>query len=221
MKKPVLLITLLSVALGLAVASPAGAASPRQILKDCSTSPTGLLLGDYSKADLRKARDEMTGDVIEYTGCPDAISARLRARTSTNTGGDGTDGGGGTNGGGSGFDGGDTGGGDDWYDAGGDPTSGGGSTGSTGGGSSGGQLDGATGGTAPGSGTPAPPAVEEPGSAAAVELAGATVTPGIALDEEARPLPTPLIAFLVLLAIGAVGIGLPTIGRRVLARRRA
>jgi hypothetical protein len=214
MSKPTHLIALLALALGLA-AVPAGAASPSQIIDDCSSSDTGLLKKDYSKADLRRAQKQLTGDLSEYTGCPDAIAARLRYRAPVENGGDGNDGSsdGGTGGG---FDGG-TGGtgssGGDWYDAGG-----------TGAGSGSGATGGATAGGAPttpgGTAAPTAPPTPQPGSAEPVRLAGQTVTPGFTLDGDARTLPTPLIAFLVLLAAGAVGIGLPTIGRRVLARRR-
>lgn len=216
MPRPTLLIVLLVLALGLA-AVPAGAATPKQIINDCSGSANGLLQNDYSKADLRRAQKEMSGDVIEYTGCPDAIAARLRYRAPTSgDGNDGSDGGGDTSGGGGGgFDGGSGTDGGDYYDP--APSTDGSGAGDTSG---------------DGSGTATPdPAAEaaaaaamanpQAGSSEPVRLAGQTVTPGITLDGDARTLPTPLIAFLVLLAAGAIGIGLPTIGRRVLARRRA
>lgn len=211
MSRPTLLIALLlSLALGLA-AAPAGAATTKQIINDCSGSSTGLLQNDYSKADLRRAQKEMTGDVVEYTGCPDAIAARLRYRAPTSgDGNDGGDGSGDTGGGGGGFDGGTGSTGGDYYDP--APSTTGSGTPATGGGSA---------GTADPAASAAALANPQAGSSEPVRLAGQTITPGITLDGDARTLPTPLIAFLVLLAAGAVGIGLPTIGRRVLARRRA
>ncbi|MDW5593628.1 hypothetical protein VSS74_04730 [Conexibacter stalactiti] len=214
MLRPTLLIALFALALGLAAAS-AGAATPDQIIKDCSGSATGLLQKDYSKADLRRAQKEMTGDVIEYTGCPDAIAARLRARAPTNgDGSNGSDGSGGDTGGGGGgggFDGGTGSSGGDYYDP---------APSTSGTGADGTATDGGTGTTDPAAAAAAM-ANPQAGSSEAVRLAGETITPGITLDGDARALPTPLIAFLVLLAAGAIGIGLPTIGRRVLARRRA
>lgn len=211
MSKPNTLLALLLVAvLGAVTAAPAGAASGDAIIRDCSNSDTGLLKGTYTKSDLRAARKLVRGDVAEYTGCYDAIQLALRARPRTNS----TDGGGGdTSGGGGGFD------------SGTGATSSGGTTGGTfdssgttgGGTAGGGTADGST--AAPT--TPAP-TTQQPGSSAPVQLAGATITPGFGAtaDPEARTLPTPLIVFLVLLAAGAVGVAAPTIGRRVLARRR-
>ncbi|MDO8210030.1 hypothetical protein [Conexibacter sp. CPCC 206217] len=224
MSKPNTLLALLLVAvLGTVAAAPASAASGDAIIRDCSNSDTGLLKGTYSKSELRAARKLVRGDIAEYTGCYDAIEAALRARPRTND----TSGGGGN-----GSDTSDGGGGG--VDSGAGATSSGGTTGgavdsataaSGGAGRTGGGATDAPSGTADGS-TPAPttpaPTTQRAGRAAPVELAGATITPGFGAtaDPEARALPTPLIAFLVLLAAGAIGVAAPTIGRRVLARRR-
>lgn len=217
MSKPNTLLALLLVAvLGAVAAAPASAASGDAIIRDCSNSDTGLLKGTYTKSDLRAAQKLVRGDVAEYTGCYDAIQAALRARPRTND----------TSGGGNG---GDTSGGGGGFDSGTGAASSGGTTGGTvdsgGAGTTGGGTTGAPSGTADGS-TPAPttpaPTTQQPGSSAPVQLAGATITPGFGAtaDPEGRALPTPLIAFLVLLAAGAIGVAAPTIGRRVLARRR-
>ncbi|MDO8184043.1 hypothetical protein Q5424_02595 [Conexibacter sp. JD483] len=215
-------------------AAPAAASTADAIIKDCSTSPTGLLTGSYAKSDLRDARKLVRGDIAEYTGCMDAINAALNARAPDNgnnnsNGGNGGNGGNGSNGS-NGSNGGNT-------------SPGTSSPGSTPGSSSG--SDGSFGSTAgstsnaPGNGSgdggassgttpapapaPTPAPTQQAGSGAPVRVGGTTVTPGIpaSFSDDRRALPTPLIAFLVLLAAGAIGFGAPTIGRRVLARRRA
>jgi hypothetical protein len=211
-------------------AAPAAASTADAIIKDCSNSQTGLLTGSYSKSELRDARKLVRGDIAEYTGCMDAINAALnRSDGSGSNGSGGNSGsggsGGGTGGGGSGTDG--------SSGLGGTGTGGGtgsdGSFGSTAGSDSTGSTPG-TGGTTSGDGTtpatpvtPTPAPVQQAGSGAPVTLGGETVTPGIpaSYESDRRSLPTPLVAFLVLLAAAAIGFGAPTIGRRVLARRRA
>jgi hypothetical protein len=218
MSKPTILIALLALAVfGGVAAAPAGAASAtaNAIIDDCSSSPTGMLQRTYAKSDLRDAQGLLRGDVAEYTGCNDAIRAALRDSPGSSS--DGTGGNsGGTGGGGTGGSG----------------TGGGSGSGlATGGGSTGGNGSGATGGgtgsgTATADGSAAPggsaSATHEPGSDKPVQLAGATITPGFGdAGDGGRSLPTPLIVFLALLAAGAVGVAASTIGRRVLARRRA
>ncbi len=214
-------------------AAPAAASTADAIIKDCSNSQTGLLTGSYSKSDLRDARKLVRGDIAEYTGCMDAINAALNrsdgSGSNNNGGNSGTGGSGdGTGGGGTGTDGGSGLGGTGT----GGSTGSDGSFGSTAGSNSTGSTPG-TGGTTGGAGTtpgapatpvtPTPAPVQQAGSGAPVTLGGETVTPGIpaSYESDRRSLPTPLVAFLVLLAAAAIGFGAPTIGRRVLARRRA
>lgn len=216
MSKPTtLLALLLLVVIGAFAAAPAGATSVGTILDDCSNSPTGLLQGSYSKGDLRKAIKGVRGDVAEYTGCYDAITAELRRRAPATNDGDGRsdDGGGGSGGGDAGTGGSGSGG--DGFDSGSAATDGRiGGDGTTG--------TGATGGGAT-TAAPTAPTTQQPGSDEPVKLAGTAVVPGFGDTGEAssRALPTPLLVFLVLLAAGAVGVAASTIGRRVLARRRA
>jgi hypothetical protein len=216
-------------ALGLTAVS-ASASTADAIIKDCSNSPTGLLTGSYSKSDLRDARKLVRGDIAEYTGCMDAINAALSARSASNGGDGGSNGsntGGNTGAGGTGGSG--TGGSGSSGDNGLGGSSGDGSYGSTAG-TTGTPGDTTSGGTPDGTPTtpqtpaaPAPAPTQQAGSGAPVAVGNQTITPGIpaSFSDDSRALPTPLIAFLVLLAAGAIGFGAPTIGRRVLARRRA
>ena len=71
---------------------------------------------------------------------------------------------------------------------------------------------------------PAPTVVpKSTGSKAPVTLDGSAVQPGAipAIGRDAHSLPTPLLVFLVLLAVGALAPAATTIGRRVIARHRA
>jgi len=219
MRIALLPLSLVVLALGLCAAS-ASASTAEQIIKDCSNSDTGLLKGSYSKADLRAARKLVRGDIAEYTGCADAINEALSQNGDNgNNGGNGSDGGDGSDGTGGGTGGGDGSGGF------GDTGSGGslGGDGSSGGLGSGGTSggDGTTGAPTTGAGA-APAPTQQAGSGAPVAVGGEQITPGIpaSFSSDQRALPTPLIVFLVLLAAGAIGFGAPTIGRRVLARRR-
>ena len=53
--------------LGLVVVPAANAASTTQILRDCADD--GVLQGDYSPSELRKARQNIPTDTDEYTDC--------------------------------------------------------------------------------------------------------------------------------------------------------
>lgn len=210
MKKPIALIALLLLlALGGGVSASSASAQDAPInpvLKDCASSATGELTGTYTRKELTKALGDVDGDVSEYTNCYDAIRTALRDlnRRAAGNGGDGS-GGNGT-----------------------DDGSGGGGTGSSSGGPTGGGSSPGVGG-APADGTPiasaAPPAAvtPQPGSSAPVKLAGTTLTPSVpaALARDGHELPPALIGFLVLFGAGAAAIAATTIGRRVLARRRA
>jgi len=85
--------------LGLIVAVPAAnAASTTQILRDCADD--GVLQGDYTPAELRRARQRIPADTDQYTDCRDVL-ARAASQSVTGAsggsvaGGDGSGGGGG------------------------------------------------------------------------------------------------------------------------------
>ncbi|HET9013669.1 MAG TPA: hypothetical protein VFN38_17720 [Gemmatimonadaceae bacterium] len=93
-------LALACLVLGLIVAVPAAnAASTTQILRDCADD--GVLQGDYTVAELRKARQNIPTDTDQYTDCRDVL-----ARAVARTGGGGSGGAGGTSGGGAGAGGG-------------------------------------------------------------------------------------------------------------------
>ena len=75
--------------LGLAlVAAPAAnAASTTQILRDCADD--GVLQGDYTPAELRKARQNIPTDTDEYTDCRDVLARAAAAGVSSRGGGSG------------------------------------------------------------------------------------------------------------------------------------
>jgi hypothetical protein len=178
------------------VALPAGAtanAMDDRIAKDCQNSQTGALTGSYTKAQLRHARNNLPGDVLEYSGCWDAIQQALRATAS----------GDGANGGGTGGD--------------------GGFGSSPGGGIGGTSGSGVDGGGAPGGDPSAPAPAPHTGTEAPVAIAGTTIQPGRlpSVGQDANALPDPLLALLVLLGLAALAPVALTIGRRVVARRRA
>jgi hypothetical protein len=215
------LTLLLALAFGALVAAPASAENP--VIADCGSSVTGLLTKTYTKKQLLDARRSLDGDGADYSNCSDAIEQQLRQLANrrgggSGNGGNGTDDGGGGNSGNPGTGGGTgsgSGGGLGGGSTGGDGLgSGSGGTGTTGG-------DGA--GTDGGATAPVPPATAQAGSGAPVQLAGTSVTPSIpaTLAREGHALPTSLVVFLVLLGAGALAVAGTTIGRRVLARRRA
>jgi hypothetical protein len=178
---------LLALALALPPA-PAGAnATDDRIIRDCQHSQTGALTGSYSKQELRHAKNNLPGDVLEYSGCFDAIRQALLASAGGDGGADGSGpGGGGT----------------------------GGIGGPGGGGSTGGTTAGGGGG---------PPATPHTGTEVPVRVAGTPVEPGAlpAIGQDAHELPTPLVVLLILLGVAALVPAALTIGRRVVAQRRA
>jgi hypothetical protein len=194
MRRLTTLIPILVAALACALPATAAAdATSDRIYYDCEHSPTGALTGHYSHAQLRRALDNIPGDVQEYSGCYDAINQALLA--------------GGRSGGGSGPN--------------------GGGIGSSGGGAGSGPNSGALGTGADGNGAGAAGGYSGPvhvGTKAPVQLpGGGVVRPGVvpSIGRDAHTLPTPLIAFLVLLAAGVLLPASTTLGRRVIARRRA
>ena len=96
--KSMLRLALACLLLGLVVAAPAAnAADTKEILRDCADD--GVLQGDYTTSELRKARQNIPTDADQYTDCRDVI-ARAASRGVSGDGGGG--GGGGSGGGGSG-----------------------------------------------------------------------------------------------------------------------
>jgi hypothetical protein len=72
-------ILALSVLLPSETRANAGSSTTDRIIRDCESSPTGALRGTYGLRDLRTAANELPGDVVEYSGCPDAIQQAIDA----------------------------------------------------------------------------------------------------------------------------------------------
>ena len=72
------------------VPNAANAASTTQILRDCADD--GVLQGDYTPAELRKARQNIPTDTDEYTDCRDVLARALAAGVSSRGGSGGTGG---------------------------------------------------------------------------------------------------------------------------------
>lgn len=81
-RKALATLTLLCACL-VALPATASAASPFQIIKDCSAD--GVLSQTYSRADLRAAYKALDGDTKEYTDCDVAIRRALLTPTATPT----------------------------------------------------------------------------------------------------------------------------------------
>src|SRR5215208_850622 len=81
----------------LAVVSAANAASTTRILRDCADD--GVLQGDYTPAELRKARQNIPTDTDEYTDCRDVLARAAAAGVSSRGGSGGSGGTGGAAGG--------------------------------------------------------------------------------------------------------------------------
>src|SRR5215211_9036160 len=79
-----------------AVVPAADAASTTQILRDCADD--GVLQGDYTPAELRKARQNIPTDTDEYTDCRDVLARAVAAGVSSRGGGGGSGGGSGGSG---------------------------------------------------------------------------------------------------------------------------
>ena len=79
-------LALACLVLGLIVAVPAAnAASTTQILRDCADD--GVLQGDYSPSELRKARQNIPTDTDEYTDCRDVLARAAAAGVASRSGG--------------------------------------------------------------------------------------------------------------------------------------
>ena len=74
------------------VPTAANAASTTQILRDCADD--GVLQGDYTPAELRKARQNIPTDTDQYTDCRDVIARAAAARSAGDSGGSGAGAGG-------------------------------------------------------------------------------------------------------------------------------
>lgn len=67
---------LLLLAALVALAAPAAAtATPNQVIRDCNDD--GVLSRDYSNSDLRKARDKLPTELVEYSDCEEIIGAAI------------------------------------------------------------------------------------------------------------------------------------------------
>lgn len=190
MRTPIVLLTLLACALVALPAAPARAnAADDRIVQDCQHSATGALSGRYTQEQLQHARRNLPGDVLEYSGCYDAIRQALLAGAGAGAGGGSGDAGGagGLGGGGGGF----------------------GGPGSTG-------ADGSGIGV-PGAPPAQPPAGAEKAINVAGTAVAPGALPEIGRD--AHELPTSLLVLLALLGGAALAAAAMTIGRRVLTRR--
>lgn len=93
-------IPLIATLASFALAAPAFASTTDTIIRDCQHSQTGYLTGSYTKAQLRRALNNLPSDVLEYSGCYDQIKQALRdAALGTGGGGSGGSGRGGIGGG--------------------------------------------------------------------------------------------------------------------------
>ena len=90
-------LALACLVLGLfAVVPAANAASTTQILRDCADD--GVLQGDYTPAELRKARQNIPTDTDQYTDCRDVIARAASASAGSGSGGGSAGGAGGSSG---------------------------------------------------------------------------------------------------------------------------
>ena len=162
-----------------------------KIIRDCNDD--GVLEGHYTPSELRKARDSLPTDVSEYSDCSDVLSRALAAGASSPGGG-----------GGSG--------------------SGGGGGASPSGTPSEQFSDTAVGGRVAAPTTPADHqalADAAAGGGQPVTVDGRAVAPAADFSSHLgrNSLPSTLIVVLVLLAGAALAIVVPTVRRRVLARK--
>jgi hypothetical protein len=195
-------------ALLIAPAAAHAAGDPTEIIRDCADD--GVMQGDYTPSELRRARNQLPTDIDEYSDCRDVLSRAIEGSASNNNSDDVAGGGGG------GATGGVGGGGTD---------PGAGSPGVT-------QADPSTlSDTSSESGKlPAPYTSEEHAAvtraaaegALPVDLAGHKVAPGthLAADVGRNDIPGALVVVLALLAAATIGVAGPALRRRVLAHRK-
>jgi hypothetical protein len=168
------------------------ASEGNRVIRDCSSD--GEINGKYSQSAYKYALGHLPSDLAEYTNCADAIRQAQAAAAGGNSGGGGAGTGGGSSGGGG-----------------------------IGGGIGGGYVP-ATPYTPPSSSERS--AIQSARKAGgAVGIGGGTpVTPGgpgITASSVNRALPAPLLALLILLALGAAGGASVAFRTRVLSRRQA
>jgi hypothetical protein len=84
MRRTLLLVLGLAAALLLAPAAFADSTTTK-IIRDCADD--GVLEGHYTPAELRKARDNLPTDINEYSDCGDVLSRALAADVSAPSGG--------------------------------------------------------------------------------------------------------------------------------------
>ena len=94
----VMRLLLLGLAVLLACAPAASAASRNQVIRDCADD--GRLQGNYTNAELRDARNNLPADVDEYTDCRDVLRNAEIGGATSGGGGAGAPLGGGSGGGG-------------------------------------------------------------------------------------------------------------------------
>jgi hypothetical protein len=90
MRRTLLLVLALAAALVFAPAARADGTTTK-ILRDCIDD--GILEGHYTPSELRKARDNMPTDAQEYSDCGDVLDRALAAGASSSGGGGGAPGG--------------------------------------------------------------------------------------------------------------------------------
>jgi hypothetical protein len=194
MRRSIPLFALLACLLALAAAPAAvhANATDNRIAAACEASDVEALNRDYSKTQLRHALRNLPSDVLEYSGCWDALRQALRAPAGGGAGGDGDGGAAGSGG-----------------------SAAGGGFGGTGGG------DAAGGAAGDGAGAPTPPShtgTETPVAIAGTPVEPGELP---SIGHDANALPDSLVALLVLLGLAALVPAALTIGRRVIARRGA
>lgn len=192
---------LMIVLLGLLVLAPAaGAASRNDILRDCEDD--SRLSGNYTKSELRDARNNINSGLDAYSDCRDVLSAAIAAAARRKAGGGGTGGTGGA----------------------------GGATGGSIPSIRDGDAMPGTLGTAPEAGPPEITPQERRQLRSArerapeIDIRGQRVVPGVngvAGETAGSALPVSLLVPLILIALVAVAAGVPFARRRVLARRPA
>jgi hypothetical protein len=187
-----LLLTALLCLLAPASGFASTASEGNRVIRDCSSD--GEINGKYSQGAYKYALSHLPSDLAEYTNCADAIRQAQAAAAAGNSGGGGGGGtGGGFSGGGGGIGGG--------FDVPATPY---------------------TGSTTPGERS-AIQSAQNAGGAVGIG-GGAPVTPGgpgITASTVTRALPAPLLALLILLALGAAGGASVAFRTRVLSRRQA
>ena len=209
MNSPMRRTVLLALVAALLFVPSAQAQSPIQIIRDCQDDD--VLQGNYTLAQLRKAREALPTDVDEYSPCRDILARAIAKKTASPTPDPGSGGGGDPTGGAGG--------------GGTDPGTGGG-----GGGGGGGGEPSPIVGADSGRETPATPQENEALTQAWAEsdreeqIEGRPISPSaslLAADVGRNGLPGTMIAVLALLAAAAVALTVPTVRRFVIARRQA